>query len=106
MPAVTSIGYSHPHDPLILCRRLDIQGIYQGFRNPMSLGVIALLLGEALIFDNCHLVEYLVLVLAVQLVRVPLYERRLRNSFEAAGMGPQYEEYCNRVPRWLPRIGS
>ena len=48
----------------------------------------------------------MLLVPAVELVRVPLYEeRRLRSSFEAAGMGPQYEEYCNRVPRWLPRIG-
>ena len=72
----------------------------------MSLGVFILVSSEALIFDSLHLGFYMLLVLAVELVRVPLYEeRRLRSSFEAAGMGPQYEEYCNRVPRWLPRIG-
>ena len=72
----------------------------------MSLGVFILVSSEALIFDGLHQGFYMLLVLAVELVRVPLYEeRRLRSSFEAAGMGPQYEEYCNRVPRWLPRIG-
>ncbi len=102
MSVVPSTGYFCPSKPLILCRRLVIQGIYRELRNPMSWGVFALVHGQALIFDNRHLYHYLWLVIAVQLVRVPLYEeRRLRNSLEAAGMGPQYEKYCNRVPRWL-----
>ena len=71
----------------------------------MSWGVFALVHGEALIFDSLHLYCYFWLVLAVQLVRVPLYEeRRLGSILEAAGLGPQYEEYCNRMPRWLSRI--
>ena len=73
----------------------------------MSLGVFTLIHGEALFFDSLHLYRYFLVVLTVQLVRVPLYEeRRLRNSFAAPVMGPQYEEYCNRVPRWLPRFRS
>ena len=73
----------------------------------MSLGVFALIQGEALAFDSRYLYHYSWLVLAVQLVRVPLYEeRRLRSIFEAAGIGLQYEEYCNRLPRWLPRFRS
>ena len=94
-------------DPLALRRHLLVEGMYQDCRNPMSLGVFILVFSETVIFDSMHLNLYMFLVLAVELVRVPLYEeRRLRSRFEAAGMGPQYEEYCNRVPRWLPRIGS
>ena len=73
----------------------------------MTLGVVNLIHGEALFFDSLHLYLYFWLVLAVQLVHVPFYEeRQLRSIFEAAGLGPQYEEYCNRVPRWLPRSRS
>ena len=95
-----------PSDPLALRRHLLVEGMYQDSRNPMSLGVFTLVFSETLIFNSMHLNFYMLLVLAVELVRVPLYEeRRLRRIFEAAGMGPQYEEYCNRVPRWLPCTG-
>ena len=81
-------------------RRLVVQGLYQYSRNPMFLGVFALVFGEALIFNSRHLLYYFLLVLAMQLVHVPLNEERwLRGGF-----GADYEEYCKRVPRWLPRM--
>ena len=81
-------------------RRLVDQGLFQYSRNPMYLGVFALLFGEALIFNSRHLLYFFLLFLAAQLVNVPLNEERwLRRGFAA-----EYEEYCKHVPRWLPRM--
>ena len=81
-------------------RRLVVQGLYRYSRNPMFLGVFALLFGEVLIFNSRHLLYYFLLVLALQLVHVPINEERwLRRGF-----GAEYEEYCKHVPRWLPRM--
>ena len=86
--------------PFIMRRRLVAQGLYRYSRNPMSLGVFLLVLGEALITHSAHLMYYLQLVLAVQLVHVARSEKR----WLCSGFGAQYEQYCNHVPRWLLRI--
>lgn len=84
----------------MLCRRLVVQGLFQYTRNPMYWGVFSLILGEALVFNSRHLLYYLLLAVALQMVHVPLNEERwLRRGF-----GAEYEEYCRHVPRWLPRM--
>lgn len=80
-------------------KRLVVQGLYRYTRNPMFLGAFAIVFGEALIFNSRALLWYFLVLVAAQMVHVPLNEERwLRRGF-----GAEYEEYCRHVPRWLPR---
>ncbi len=81
--------------------KLLTEGIYGRVRNPRYLSFV---LGIAAwtLFTN-YLAMWIVLVAtfpALWLV-VLLEERELRQRF-----GEEYEEYCRRVPRFLPRSGS
>lgn len=75
-------------------------GLYARTRNPMYLGVLSVLLGEALAFDSFRLLAYAAVVfLGFHLFTVLYEEPAHRRRF-----GPAFEEYCRRVPRWLPRL--
>lgn len=89
-------GTPAPIDPPTeLVRR----GLYGVTRNPMYVGVIAVLAGEAWLFASLPLALYAAGVLACFHLFVTLYEEpTLRRSF-----GEAYERYCAAVPRWLPR---
>jgi protein-S-isoprenylcysteine O-methyltransferase Ste14 len=89
-------GTPNPIDPP---RFLVRAGPYQVVRNPMYVAVGTILAGEALVLGSTTLVAYLLLVVLVFHLFVVLYEEpTLRRTF-----GVAYEEYCRRVPRWLPR---
>jgi len=89
-------GTPAPFDPP---KKLVWRGLYKWVRNPMYLGIIALVAGEALFFRSGHIVVYLIcLVCAVQLFVVGYEEPALRRQF-----GAMYEDYRRGVPRWLPR---
>ncbi|CAL5221982.1 g4265 [Coccomyxa viridis] len=82
--------------PWIAPKRLVVQGLYRYTRNPMFWGAFSVVFGEALIFNSRHLLYHFLLVVAMQMVHVPLNEERwLRRGF-----GAEYDEH---VPRWLPR---
>jgi protein-S-isoprenylcysteine O-methyltransferase Ste14 len=90
-------GTPNPLDPPALLVRA---GPYQVVRNPMYVAVGLILAGEALTFGSAILVAYLLVMVVVFHLVVVLYEEpTLRRSFGAA-----YEEYCRRVPRWIPRV--
>ncbi len=90
-------GTPAPIDPP---KHLVAQGPYRVVRNPMYVGVITALLGEALLFRSPGLVIYAALVLlAVHLFVVFYEEPHLRRRF-----GASYQDYCAQVPRWLPRL--
>jgi protein-S-isoprenylcysteine O-methyltransferase Ste14 len=80
--------------------RLVVEGAYRFVRNPMYVAVLALALGQVLLFTSWGLLAYLV-VLAVTIdLFVHAYEEpTLREAY-----GPAYEEFCANVPRWLPRL--
>ena len=90
-------GTPLPMDPP---KKLVVEGPYRIVRNPMYWSVASVVLGEAALFYSVVLVE-LTAVFAVGVnVFVLLYEEpALRRKF-----GAEYEEYCRRVPRWLPRF--
>jgi protein-S-isoprenylcysteine O-methyltransferase Ste14 len=76
-------------------------GPYQHTRNPMYLGGWILLTGLALY--QCSFAILLFAFLWVGVVHVlvlKLEEPGLRKKF-----GQSYEDYCQRVPRWIPRLG-
>jgi protein-S-isoprenylcysteine O-methyltransferase Ste14 len=70
--------------------------LYQRSRNPMYVSIITIVLGESLFFESWGLLAYAAfLCLMFHLVVVLLEEPHLRQR-------PGYQEYCARVPRWLP----
>jgi protein-S-isoprenylcysteine O-methyltransferase Ste14 len=90
-------GTPGPYDPP---RYLVARGLYRYVRNPMYIGVECVLLGEAILFASSGLLVYAVLVGVLFHLFVLAYEEpSLRRKF-----GSEYEAYCRRVPRWLPRL--
>ena len=80
---------------------LVARGTYRYVRNPMYLGLVLVLCGESLVFESWRLAGYTATIgLAVHLVVVLYEERELRKR-----LGQSYADYCNKVPRWLPRLG-
>jgi protein-S-isoprenylcysteine O-methyltransferase Ste14/SAM-dependent methyltransferase len=93
------LGHGTPN-PLDPPKFLVRAGPYRVVRNPMYVAVGLILAGEALAFGSVTLVVYLFLVLLVFHLFVILYEEpALRRLF-----GPAYQEYCRRVPRWIPGL--
>lgn len=88
-------GTLAPIDPP---KRLVVHGLYRYVRNPMYLGVLILLLGEAGFFRSLPLLQYAAAwFLIVQLIVVFYEEPSLRRRF-----GDSYERYYRSVHRWLP----
>jgi protein-S-isoprenylcysteine O-methyltransferase Ste14 len=96
--AFTFIGKGTPAPidaPVYLVR----SGPYRWVRNPMYLGVLAIIVGQAILFRSVALIGYALLVwLIVHLFVVSVEEPSLRRQF-----GEGYEAYIRAVPRWLPR---
>ena len=69
--------------------------LYKRSRNPMYLSVIAVILGESLLFESRAVLIYAIVLWALfHFVVVFVEEPHLRER-------PGYEEYFARVPRWL-----
>lgn len=85
--------------PIAPTERLVVGGPFRWVRNPGYVAVDALLLGQALFFASPALLLYAGLVALAFHVFVLLYEEpTLREAY-----GEEYEAYCRRVPRWIPR---
>ena len=90
-------GTPNPLDPPKLLVQL---GFYRYVRNPGYVSVAFILLGEALFFRSVSVAIYAaVLLVGIHLLVVLYEEPILRQRFHES-----YDEYCRRVPRWIPRI--
>lgn len=77
--------------------RFVVRGFYRFTRNPMYVGVLALIVGQALLLGRELLFAWAAAAwLIFQLFLLFEEEPGLRKRFGAA-----YEDYCGRVPRWL-----
>ena len=95
--AVQGLGTPAPVFPT---RTLVVTGLYRFVRNPMYCGVVAAILGQALLFGSAKLILYAAVVwLAFQLFILSYEEPRLRATY-----GARYEEFRANVPRWIPRL--
>ncbi|HXP23332.1 MAG TPA: isoprenylcysteine carboxylmethyltransferase family protein [Candidatus Sulfotelmatobacter sp.] len=95
--AVKGLGTPAPIDAP---RVLVVKGLYRFTRNPMYVGVAAMIAGQAGYYRSASIGIYLLIVLLAFHTFVRLYEEpALRRLF-----GEQYEVYCRTVPRWLPRL--
>lgn len=80
-------------------RRLVIRGPYRFVRNPMYIGAALAVASAALYFGSWALLAFVAAFLLVCHSFVMVYEEpHLRRVF-----GPEYEEYCHHVRRWIPR---
>jgi len=86
--------------PIAPTRKLVVEGLHRYVRNPMYIGVATIVLGQAVLFQSWHVLEYLVIVLAIVQFFVVFYEERTL----ARQFGQEYEDYKRRVPRWIPRF--
>lgn len=74
-------------------------GLYRAVRNPMYLGVVLILAGEALVFRSWTLLAYAVVAWTGFHLFVIYYEEpTLKKKF-----GTSYESYLRTVPRWIPK---
>jgi protein-S-isoprenylcysteine O-methyltransferase Ste14 len=95
--ALRGRGTPLPVDPP---KKLVVEGPYGVVRNPMYWSVALVMLGEAAVFHSVALLQ-LVAAFAVGVIFFVLFieEPGLKAKF-----GAVYEQYCQQVPRWLPRI--
>lgn len=86
--------------PAVPTERLVVSGFYRYVRNPMYIGVITALGGEALLFHSRHMLEYALIVWTIMHLFVCFYEEsRLTRTY-----GNAYRSYKSSVPRWFPRL--
>jgi len=89
-------GTPVPIDPP---KHLVVCGLYRYTRNPMYLGILLILGGEALFFESYVMLIYAVCMFCLfQAFIIGFEEPSLKVRF-----GKEYEEYCQSVPRWLFR---
>jgi protein-S-isoprenylcysteine O-methyltransferase Ste14 len=85
--------------PVAPPERLVVGGPFRWTRNPGYVAAIAIVVGQGLLFASLALLAYAAIVAFVFHVFVIVYEEpTLRRTF-----GAEYDAYCRRVPRWLPR---
>jgi protein-S-isoprenylcysteine O-methyltransferase Ste14 len=92
-------GFGTPA-PVFPTRTLVVTGLYRYVRNPMYVAVVSSIFGQALLFGNRSILVYAVIVWTAFHLFVLAYEEpTLRSTF-----GDQYREFCEHVPRWIPRL--
>jgi protein-S-isoprenylcysteine O-methyltransferase Ste14 len=80
-------------------KRVVMRGLYRYTRNPMYVGVLSVILGIAALHRSIPALGYALVVATGFHLFVLLYEEpHLRSVF-----GAEYEDYCRRVGRWIPK---
>ena len=76
---------------------LVLDGLYRFSRNPMYMGVLTAIFGQAMLFASPRIAGYGCVVFACfYLIVVLVEEPHLRTT-----LGQPYELYCLTVPRWI-----
>ncbi len=88
--------------PLLPTETLVVEGLHRYVRNPMYIGVLSVILGEALWLESGLLLLYMALVFSAFNTFIRVYEEpTLRRSY-----GEEYQKYCESTPRWRPRFSA
>jgi protein-S-isoprenylcysteine O-methyltransferase Ste14 len=95
--AVQGLGTPAPIAPT---QNLVVTGLYRYVRNPIYIAVVAVILGQAILFGDWRLMIYGGLMwLAFHAFVLAYEEPVLAQSF-----GAEYEDFRANVPRWIPRL--
>ncbi|MBI5427136.1 MAG: isoprenylcysteine carboxylmethyltransferase family protein [Nitrospinae bacterium] len=90
-------GTPAPFDPP---KKFVARGLYRRVRNPMTIGVMLVLTGEAVFFGSYPLLGWGLFFMTASLIYIPYFEEpELSRRF-----GGAYLEYLRNVPRRLPRF--
>jgi protein-S-isoprenylcysteine O-methyltransferase Ste14 len=88
--------------PIAPTERLVVGGPFRWTRNPGYVAVDAMLVGQGLVLASPAVLVYAALIALAFHVFVLVYEEpTLRSTY-----GAEYDGYCRRVPRWIPRPPS
>jgi protein-S-isoprenylcysteine O-methyltransferase Ste14 len=80
-------------------KRLVVQGMYRHVRNPMIMGVMTVLMGEAVSILSVSIFIWVLVFFAINHIYFLVYEEPdLEEKF-----GDAYREYKKNVSRWTPR---
>lgn len=86
--------------PIAPPQKLVVEGLHRYVRNPMYLGVLLIVIGQAALFHSAALMYYAAAFWLAAHFFVLLYEEpTLERTF-----GEEYRNYKQRVPRWIPRF--
>ncbi len=86
--------------PIAPPQELVVTGLYRYVRNPIYIAVVAVILGQALLFGDRRLLWYGALLWLFFHVWVLIIEEpTLEQTF-----GTEYENFRTNVPRWIPRL--
>jgi protein-S-isoprenylcysteine O-methyltransferase Ste14 len=86
--------------PIAPTKRLVIEGLHRYVRNPMYLGVLLIILGQAILFRSVANAVYAAAFWLIVHLFVLFYEEpTLSKQF-----GAEYDAYRAQVPRWFPRL--
>ena len=88
--------------PNVPTERLVATGLYRFVRNPMYVGDLMVLAGEALLFRSWGLALYSAVIWQV----LDQFIRRYEEPTLLRRHGEEYTRYCEQVYRWLPRRSS
>jgi protein-S-isoprenylcysteine O-methyltransferase Ste14 len=86
--------------PVAPTKHLVVTGLYRHVRNPIYVAVVAIILGQGMLFGDWPLILYGALLwLAFHVFVVGYEEPTLEQMF-----GREYEAYRADVRRWVPRV--
>ena len=88
--------------PIAPTQNLVVTGLYRYVRNPMYVAVVAVILGQAILFGDWRLLTYGGLMWLAFHAFVLTYEEPVL----AQRFGAEYEDFRANVPRWIPRLYS
>lgn len=95
--AVRGLGTPAPIAPT---KFFVVSGLHRHVRDPMYIGVLLVILGQAALLGAQQVAEYGTICILVAHVFVIFYEEpTLHRQF-----GASYDEYRRTVPRWIPRF--
>lgn len=86
--------------PIAPTQRLVVNGFNRFVRNPMYVGLLTAILGQALLFDSVWLLVYA----AIGWIITASFVRWYEEPTLVRQYGSQYEEYRRNVPAWIPRL--
>ena len=86
--------------PVAPTKHLVVTGLYRHVRNPIYVAVVAIIVGQGVLFGDWRLIVYGALLwLGFHIFVVAYEEPTLDETF-----GREYEAYRANVRRWIPRV--
>jgi protein-S-isoprenylcysteine O-methyltransferase Ste14 len=85
--------------PNVPTERLVATGLYCYVRNPMYVGDLIVLVGEALLFHSYWMLLYSAMIWLI----FDIFIRRYEEPTLLRRHGTEYANYREQVPRWIPR---